>query len=145
MRKPNKYTNADDRTLENAAGIVRPVIFEVKAICGVELILPSYNLVRCRNSEGRLSSEFNLFHTDVDQRSKLTVDLASVVSRDFTSSSSVYKQMVSKMQGSPSIESSQQLLNSGQRSLKPQLESPRYHDLVESLEKRVRESREGLW
>ncbi|EER18000.1 hypothetical protein Pmar_PMAR019882 [Perkinsus marinus ATCC 50983] len=67
---------------------------------------------------------------DVDQRSKLTVDLASVVSRDFTSSSSVYKQMVSKMQG--------------QRSLKPQLESPRYHDLVESLEKRVRESREGL-
>ncbi|KAF4712104.1 hypothetical protein FOZ63_028476, partial [Perkinsus olseni] len=65
-----------------------------------------------------------------EQRSKLTVDLASVVSRDFAPGSSVYKQMVSKMQG--------------QRSLIPQVESPRYRDLVESLGKRVKESREGL-
>ncbi|KAF4726920.1 hypothetical protein FOZ62_026288, partial [Perkinsus olseni] len=65
-----------------------------------------------------------------EQRSKLTVDLASVVSRDFAPGSSVYKQMVSKMQG--------------QRLLRPQVESPRYRDLVESLEKRVKESREGL-
>ncbi|KAF4677894.1 hypothetical protein FOL47_008959 [Perkinsus chesapeaki] len=66
----------------------------------------------------------------VEQRSKLAVDLASVVSKDFAPSSAVYKDMVGKLEG--------------QRSLKPQTDSPRYQDLIRSSEKRVRESNNGL-